>query len=84
MYSPLTTIPRRTSPALMKASIMSTAVKMPVQALETSKTRALTKPKWALSCMDVLGSNEMRKFGPSQREMLAQISRSISCGLYLE
>src|SRR6266536_6305928 len=84
MYSPLTTMPRRINPVLRKALTVKRAVNMPVHALETSKTRAFVKLKCCFSRTDVLGSNETWKFGPSQREIFAQMSRSISSGPYLE
>src|SRR5579883_93976 len=59
-------------------------VKRPVQALEMSKAIALLKPKWWRRRNEVLGSKEKSALGPSQREILVQISRSISAGVYLE
>ena len=42
---------------------------MPEQALRTSKTRALWKPKCFLSWSDVLGSYETRNPGPSNADV---------------
>src|SRR6266700_2516626 len=69
---------------LRKALTIITPVHMPAHALVMSKAIALLKPKCFLSLIDVLGSNETRKFGPSYLEMLQQISRSTCSGLYLE
>ena len=83
MYSPLTTMPHRITPVFIKALTMWIPVNMPAQALVISKTMALVKPKYCLSLIEVPGSKET-KSKASYLEMLQQISRSISVGLYFD
>ena len=60
------------------------AVNIPAHAFVISNAIALEKPKCFLNFMEVAGSNENRKFGPSHLEMLQQIKRSTSAGRYFD
>ena len=78
MYSPLTTMARWTSPVRRNASATVIPVNMPAHALVTSKASAFVRPHWSRSRAAVLGSNMNLLAGPSYREMLQEMIRSIS------
>src|SRR5712664_2268553 len=60
------------------------AVNIPAHAFVMSKATELKKPKCFLSFIEVAGSYENWKLGPSHLEILQQISRSISFGRYFD